>query len=93
MVLNHVPVFNKVTNISADGKTLTLAATTSVTGINVGGTVATNKTTSSTFRIKVPKVLNLEKSGIFAKLPKKIYQIVDFADSNLIIQNKLEIKY
>ena len=48
------PVFNEVTGISVDGKTLTLASTQPVTGINIGGTVPGNKTTTSTFRVKVP---------------------------------------
>ncbi len=86
---NNLPVFNKVTAISADGKTLTVAATGNVTGINVGGTVPTNKTTSSTFRIKVPKVLNLENSGIFSKLPRKNISNLDTSDSNLIIQRQI----
>ena len=54
-----LPTFNKITGISADGKTLTVSAVQTVAGICDGGTVPTNKTTSSTFRIKVPKVLNL----------------------------------
>ena len=86
---NNLPVFNKVSAISADGKTLTVAGTTSVTGINVGGTVPTSKTTSSTFRIKVPKVLNLENSGIFSKLPRKNISNLDTSDSNLIIQRQI----
>ena len=84
-----VPVFNKVTNISTEGKTLTLAATTSVSGVNVGGTVATNKTTSSTFRVKVPKILNLEKSGIYAELPKSDVAQVDFGTSDLTISKQI----
>ena len=84
-----VPVFNKVTNISTEGKTLTLAATTSVSGVNVGGTVATNKTTSSTFRVKVPKILNLETSGIYAELPKSNVSLVDFGNSDLTIAKQI----
>ncbi|GIR49856.1 MAG: hypothetical protein CM15mP58_19530 [Burkholderiaceae bacterium] len=84
-----VPSFNKVTNISTEGKTLTLAATTSVTGVNLGVTAATNKTTSSTFRIKVPKVLNLEKSGIYAELPKSDVAQVDFGTSDLTISKQI----
>ena len=54
----------------------------------VGGTVPTNKTTS-TFRIKVPKVLNLDNSGIFSKLPRKNISNLDTSDSNLIIQRQI----
>ena len=73
---SQVPVYNEVTNISVEGKTLTLA-TTSVTGLMLEEQ-ATNKTTSSTFRIKVPKVLNIESSGIYAALPKSNVELVDF---------------
>ena len=45
-----LPTFNKVTNISNDGKVLTLAATTNVAGINTGTTTTGSKT--SPFRIK-----------------------------------------
>ena len=86
---SQVPVYNEVTNISVEGKTLTLAATTSVVGVNVGSTVATNKTTSSTFRIKVPKVLNIESSGIFAALPKSNVELVDFGTSDLTISKQI----
>ena len=86
---SSVPVYNKVTNISTEGKTLTLAPTTSVSGINIGGTVATNKTTSSTFRVKVPKVLNLETSGIYAELPKSDVALVDFGTSDLTISKQI----
>ena len=83
------PVFNEVTGISVDGKTLTLASTQPVTGINIGGTVPVNKTTTSTFRVKVPRILNLDKSGIYAELPKQNVSLVDFADSNLIISKQI----
>ena len=83
------PVFNRVTNISTDGKTLTLATTQTVSGINNGATLGTNQTTTSQFRIKVPRVLNLDKSGIFTELPKQNIESVNFADSNLIISRQI----
>ena len=86
---SSVPVFNEVIDISTEGKTLTLGTTTSVAGINVGGTVATNKTTTSTFKVKVPRVLNLEKSGIFGELPKPNVSNVNLSDSNLIISRQI----
>jgi len=83
------PVFNRVTNISTNGKTLTLAATQDVAGINVGGTLGTSETTTSPFRIKVPRVLNLQKSGIFTELPRPNVSNVNFANSNLIISRQI----
>ena len=84
-----VPSFNEITNISTDGKTLTLAATTSVTGVNLGVTAANSKTTSSPFRVKVPFVQNFEDSGIFAELPKQNVSTVNLSDSNLIISRQI----
>ena len=84
------PVFNRVTNISTNGKTLTLSAIgLGVTGINVGNALSVNSTTTTPFRIKVPRVLNLDKSGIFTELPRPNISNVNFANSNLIISRQL----
>ena len=84
------PVFNEVEAISVEGKTLTLnAAPSFVTGICTNNTVSASQTTSSTFKIKVPRVLNLEKSGIFGELPKPNISNVNLADSNLIISRQI----
>ena len=83
------PVFNRVTNISTDGKTLTLASTQTVSGINDGGTLGTSETTTSPFRIKVPRVLNLDRSGIFTELPRPNISNVNFANSNLTISRQI----
>ena len=79
------PVFNKINAISNDGKILTIAATENVVGVNTGTVTAT----SSSFRIKVPKILNFENSGIFSKLPRKIISNVDTSNSNLIISRQI----
>ena len=79
------PTFNEISNISNDGKILTLSATTNVVGVSTG----TISATSSSFRIKVPKILNLENSGIYSKLPRKIISSVDTANSNLIISRQI----
>ena len=63
--------YNTISNISSTGKVLTLAATTPVVGVNTGTVTAT----TSSFRIKVPRILNLENSGIFAKLPRNVISV------------------
>ena len=84
------PVFNRVTSISTNGKTLTVSAIgLGVTGVNVGSTLTANSTTTTPFRIKVPRVLNLDKSGIFTELPRPNISNVNFANSNLIISRQL----
>ncbi len=48
-------VFNKITDISVDGKTLTLGAVNNVAGINTGAVLASGISTTYTFRLKVPQ--------------------------------------
>ena len=79
------PVYNKIDAISNDGKVLTLGGTENVVGVSTG----TVTTTSSPFRIKVPRVLNIKNSGIYSKLPRKIISNVDTANSNLIISRQI----
>ena len=82
------PHFNRITDISGDGKTLTLSAvTSSVSGIN-NGNVLSGISTSSTFRIKVPKIINKD-SGIFSKLPRPVISNLDTSGSNLIISRQI----
>ena len=84
------PVFNRVSNISADGTTLTLVAVgQNITGVNHGGILAAGISTNSTFRIKVPRITNLGDTGLFTKLPKPNISIIDTSDSNLTISRQL----
>ena len=82
-------VFNKITDISVDGKTLTLGAVEHVAGINTGAVLASGISTTSTFRLKVPQLINLERSGIYSELPQPNISQVDFADSHLIISKQI----
>ena len=84
------PVYNKISAISADGKTLTLSSTQDVTGVNEGSTLATGISTSSTFRIKVPKITNLENSSIYTKIPRDNVATIDTSNSNLIITKQIK---
>ena len=82
-------VYNKITNISTDGKTLTLGAVGVNTGVNAGAVLATGVSTSSPFRLVTPIVQDLDGSGIFATLPKQNISNVNLADSNLIISKQI----
>ena len=83
-------VYNKITNISTDGKTLTLGAVGVHTGVNRGEVLASGISTSSPFRLVTPIVQNLDGSGIFATLPKQNISNVNLADSNLIINKQIK---
>jgi len=88
--LSADPVYNRVSEISADGQTLTLVAVgQSITGVNNGGILAAGISTDSTFRIKVPKIHNVRNTGLFSRLPKKNISIIDTSNSNLIISRQL----
>ncbi len=78
-------VFNKINSISTNGKVLTLGSVQNVVGVNTGTVTAT----TSSFRIKVPKVLNLSNSGIFAELPRKVISNVNTSNSNLTISRQI----
>ena len=84
------PVYNRVSDISADGSTLTLVAVgQSVPNVNFGGILAAGISTESTFRIKVPQVTNIQSDGLFSRLPKTNISIIDTSNSNLIISRQL----
>ena len=78
---------NRVSAISANGATLTLSATTTVSGVNNGAIKAAGISTSNSFRIKVPRISR--NTGIFAPLPRKNIADVDTSNSNLIINRQL----
>jgi len=85
-----VPTFNRVSNISADGSTITLAAldtTATIPGVGEGSLPGI--TTSSTFSIAVPRITNLDKSSLYAELPKKNISSVNLSDSSLIITKQV----
>ena len=81
------PRFNRLTNVSADGKTITLDSTQDVPGICEGSNIS-GFSTSSTFRIKAPKLQD-KNSSIFTKLPRENIATVDTSNSNLIITSQI----
>jgi len=84
------PVYNRVSNISANGQTLTLVAVgQSITDVNNGGILAAGISTNSTFRIKVPRITTINDSGLYSRLPKKNVSIINTSNSNLIISKQL----
>ena len=87
------PVYNVVSAISGDGGTVTLtAAPADVTGICDKDVPGTSTTVSSTFTIKVPKIVNFNRSGLYSRLPKKNISTVDLSDSNLIVSRQVSGK-
>ena len=83
------PVFNRVSNISADGTTLTLSQVEDVAGVCEGDIPIAGVSTESTFFIKSPKITNLEKSGLFSPLPKRNVSSVDVSSASLQINRQI----
>ena len=84
------PVYNRVSNITDNGQTLTLVSVgQSISGVNHGGILAAGISTNSTFRIKVPKITDVQESGLFTRLPKRNISIIETSNSNIIISRQL----
>jgi len=79
------PSFSRVTAISADLKTVTLAAATAVTGVNASAIA----TAAAAVRKGVPQIF-LNDAGLYAELSKKNVSDVSLAQSKLFIKSQVE---
>ena len=81
--------FNKVTAVSADLSSLTIATPGSVAGV-FDGTV-TNTPTNTTYSIElgIPELRNNENAFLYAVLPEQNISSVNLADSQLLISKQL----
>ena len=80
------PRFNRVSAISTDLKSVTLAAVQSVTGVCVGTVLASATPTG----ISVGKpAVNNENAGLFAQLQEKNVSDVDLSNSELTIKTQI----
>ena len=82
--------FNKVTAVSTDLSSLTIATPGSVAGV-FDGTV-TNSPTNTTYSIElgIPELRNNENASLYAVLPEQNISSVNLADSQLLISKQLE---
>ena len=81
------PRFNRVSAISADLKSVTLAAVETVTGVNIGTVLAS--VTPTGVHIARPQIF-LNDAGLFAELQKKNVSDVSLAQSKLFIKAQVE---
>ena len=81
------PVFNRVSAISADLKSVTLAATTNVSGVSQGAALTANTNVSS-IRKGIPAIQD-EGNGLFAKLENKNVSDVSLTNSDLSIKTQI----
>ena len=82
------PVYNRVTAISADGKTLTLKQVADVTDVCEGDVISSG-TTSGAFRVRIPLISNISDAGLYTRLPRQNVSNLNTANSNLIITSQV----
>ena len=78
------PVYNRVTAISADGKTLTLKEVADVPDVCEGDVISSG-TTSGAFRVRIPLISNISDAGLYTRLPRQNVSNLNTANSNLVI--------
>ena len=80
--------YNRVVSISSDGSSMSLAPVVTVDGVN-NGRILAGVTTSNIFRVKSPKIRNLNNSGLYSRLPKRNVSSVDLSKANLVIKKQI----
>ena len=79
--------YNRVTAISSDLSSLTIAATTSVSGVFTGTAISNGNYTAANLR--VAEIKNSENGFLYANLPESNISSVDLSGSQLLITNQI----
>ena len=84
------PVFNRISNISGDGKTLTINQIPDVVGVNKGSVLSVGTgTTTGVFRVRVPLISNIDDAGLYSRLPRRNISNLNASNSNLVITSQV----
>ena len=81
--------FHRVTAISSDGDVITLSGVEDVTGVCHGSVPSSSVTVVSPFRVKEPKIIDYNNSGLYSILPRNNVASVDLSNSTLVINKQL----
>ena len=76
--------FNRITNVSSDGITLTLAAVQNVTGI-CNGALPTGASVTPTFSFGVPNINLNENKGLYARIGNDNVSDINLSTANLVV--------
>ena len=80
------PNYNRITSIASNGTSIELSALdSSVSGVARANIDAGN----SVFSLMVPRIMNLNSSGLYAQLPQPNIASVDLAQSDLVIAKQI----
>lgn len=80
--------YNRVTSVSSDGLTMTVAGVSSVFGVCNGG--LPSSTQSVTFSVGVPNLTNDENAGLYASLGSSNISDVSLSNSNLLVTSQIK---
>ena len=83
-----VPVWNRVETV--DTNELTLETIETVSDTCVGTKLTGGAKAESTFSIMSPRIINLNRSGLYSKLPKRNISTADLSNSTLVISRQLK---
>lgn len=79
--------FNRVSSVSTDGSTMTLASVTNIPGVCDGTLPSSTETT--TFSLGTPLISGLTDSKLYVPINKKDVSDVNLSNSNLIISKQI----
>lgn len=85
-----VPTYNRVTSVNTSAKSITIQATTSVSGVNSGGLPTSNTTTTSLLK-GVSTLLNSKESFFFAELQNPNVASVDVSDAEIVYRKSYSV--
>ena len=85
-----VPTFNRVSALSADGSTITLASTQTVTGV-CNGDLPSSEIQTSDFSVLKPRLINGQNSTLATRLPNSYISNVDLSDSEIQIRKQFTV--
>ena len=85
-----LPTYNKVSNVNATAKQITIVPTTSVTGVSSGG-LPTSQVTTSDLYLATPTILSNSQSSLFLPLANTNISSVDLSQAQLVIRKSYTV--
>ena len=85
-----VPTFNKVTAVSTSAKTITVSATTSVTGVSNGALPGSTISVTNVLKL-VPQETNLNEAFLYAPLEEGNVSDTNLSESNIVVRKSYDV--
>ena len=85
-----VPTFNRVTNVNATAKTITVEATTSITDVSVGTLPASTISVSNVLKL-TPQEFGLNEAFLYAPLEETNVSDTNISESNIVVRKAYDV--